>query len=160
MHIVDFASFAVHSDVAKVSCRLQTFDKAPGGQIGPYTLDANDSMAMHVSLQNGAIGVIHASRFASGHINDLRLKVFGTKGGLDVQSTLSGCRLRVCLADDLQAGTWAEVQPPDVPTNFSRFIAAIRSDVPVSPALSVALICNRCWIWPSCHTEYARTQPL
>ena len=133
VHILDFATFAAGSDASNVSCRLKTFDKAEGDQIGPYPLDANDSMAMHLELKNGAVGVIHASRFASGHINDLRLKVFGTKGGLDVQFGKFNSLLRSCLGDDLITGTWTELQTPPVQSNFARFIAAIRAGVPVGP---------------------------
>ncbi len=133
VHILDYATFVAGSDAARVSCRLKTFDKAQDGQIGPYRLDANDSMAMHLSLQNGAVGVIHASRFASGHINDLRLKIFGTKGGLDVHFEDFNSRLRACLGDGLTTGTWTDVQTPSVQSNFARFIAAIRSGVSVDP---------------------------
>ena len=38
---------------------------------------------MHLRLANGATGVIHATRFASGHLNDLTLRVFGTRGTLE-----------------------------------------------------------------------------
>ncbi len=133
VHILDYATFVAGSDATRVSCRLKTFDKAQDGQIGPYRLDANDSMAMHLSLQNGAVGVIHASRFASGHINDLRLKIFGTKGGLDVHFEDFNSRLRACLGDGLTTGTWTDVQTPSVQSNFARFIAAIRTGVSADP---------------------------
>jgi predicted dehydrogenase len=133
VHILDYASFAAGSDIARVSCRLKTFDKAQGGKIGDYTLDANDSMAMHLALDNGAVGVIHASRFAGGHINDLRLRLFGTKGGLDVRFEKSNSTLRACLGDHLETGTWVDVPTPTVETNYARFIAAIRDGVMVAP---------------------------
>ncbi|MDG1863305.1 MAG: Gfo/Idh/MocA family oxidoreductase, partial [Yoonia sp.] len=85
VHILDYATFVAGADVASVSCRLTTFDKAKDGRIGHYVLDANDSMNMHVRLANGAVGVVHASRMATGHLNDLSLKIFGTQGALDVK---------------------------------------------------------------------------
>ncbi len=133
VHILDFATFAAGSDAARVSCRLKTFDKVEGDRIGDYSLDANDSMVMHLGLQNGAIGVIHASRFASGHLNDLKLRIFGTMGGLDVRFEQGKSQLRACLADGLATGTWIDVQTPDVPTNYTRFIAAIRHGKQVMP---------------------------
>jgi predicted dehydrogenase len=136
VHILDYATFAAGSDAARVSCRLKTFDKVEGGKIGKYELDANDSMAMHLALENGAVGVIHASRFASGHINDLRLRLFGTKGGLDVRFEQSNSRLRACLGDHLISGTWVDVPTPQVKTNYARFIAAIRDVTPVMPDFS------------------------
>lgn len=133
VHILDYATFAAGADTAQVSCRLKTFDKAEGGKIGDYILDANDSMAMHLALQNGAVGVIHASRFAGGHINDLRLRLFGTKGGLDVRFEQWRSTLRACLGDHLVSGTWVDIPTPEVETNYARFIAAIRNGTQVAP---------------------------
>lgn len=133
IHILDFATFIANAQTADLSCRLKTFEKAKGGRIGDYLLDANDSMAMHVGLASGAVGVVHASRFASGHINDLKLQIFGTKGGLDVEFRNHTSRLRACLGADLQTASWQEIACPDVPTNYQTFIAAIRSGTPGSP---------------------------
>ena len=133
VHILDYATFAAGADAARVSCRLKTFDKAEGGRIGAYTLDANDSMAMHLALENGAVGVIPASRFAGGHINDLRLRLFGTEGGLEVGFEQWRSSLRACLGDNLITGTWVDVETPEIATNYTRFITAIRDGHLVSP---------------------------
>ena len=133
VHIIDFASFAAGATVDRVSCRLQTFDKVEGGKIGKYTLDANDSAAMHMQLANGAIGVIHASRFASGHLNDLRLRLYGTKGGLDLRFENRESALFISEGDDLTSAKWVSLTPPDVPTNYERFSAAIREGTAVLP---------------------------
>jgi predicted dehydrogenase len=133
VHILDYATFVAGSDAASLSCRLTTFDKAEGNQIGEYPLDANDSMNMHMQLENGAVGVIHASRFASGHLNDLSLRIYGTKGGLDVRFEGWESRLRACTGDDLEATKWVDVPTPDVPTNYVRFIDAVRNAEQVFP---------------------------
>lgn len=133
VHILDFASFAAGADVSHVSCRLATFDKAEGGRIGVYALDANDSMAMHLTLTNGAMGVIHASRFASGHLNTLSLRLFGTKGGLDLRFENGVSRLRGCLNGDMMTGAWTDISSGPVLTNYKRFIGAIRLGGQVSP---------------------------
>lgn len=133
VHILDYATFAAGADAASVSCRLTTFDKANGNQIGEYHLDANDSMNMHLRLSNGAVGVIHASRFASGHLNDLSLRIFGTKGGLDVRFENNKSSLRACLGNDLEVAKWVDVSTPDVPTNYVRFIEAVRTNTRVLP---------------------------
>jgi len=139
VHILDFATHCAGSDAASVSCRLTTFDKAPGGRIGDYLLDANDSFAMTVALEDGATGVIHASRFASGHLDDLRLRIFGTTGGIEVKYELgpSGKResgLRTCLGSDAMIeGRWTEIEPPGVATNYVRFIEAVRAGRQVQP---------------------------
>ncbi len=133
VHILDFATLVAGADAAQVSARLKTFDKAPGGQIDAYVLDANDSMTMQVALTNGAVGVIHASRFATGHINDLRLRIHGTRGALDVRFENDKSILRACLSPDLQSATWQDMDVPTVKTNYVRFIEAVRDNSPVLP---------------------------
>lgn len=133
VHILDFATFAAGLATAEVSCRLTTFDKAEGGRIGDYVLDANDSASLHLTLENGAAGVIHASRFASGHLNDLRLRLYGTKGGVEVSFEKWESRLRMCAGDQLEAAEWVDVTVPDVKTNYVRFIDAIRDGTQVQP---------------------------
>ncbi|EKD60629.1 MAG: hypothetical protein ACD_54C00642G0006, partial [uncultured bacterium] len=100
IHILDFATFIAGQSATEVSCRLATFHKAPGDQIGEYPLDANDSATMQVVLENGALGTVAATRFASGHLNDLRLRIYGDKGGLEVSYENNVSRLRACLAPD------------------------------------------------------------
>lgn len=133
IHILDYATFIAGSDPAEVSARLATFDKAPGGQIGAYVLDANDSVTMHLRLQNGALGTVSATRFASGHLNDLRLRIYGDKGGLEVLFEKGISRLNACLAPNLQTVTWAEVPTDPVPTVYQRFVAAIRGQEAAEP---------------------------
>lgn len=133
VHILDYATFAAGLAAAEVSCRLTTFDKAEGGRIGDYVLDANDSASLHLTLENGAAGVIHASRFASGHLNDLRLRLYGTTGGIEVSFEKWESRLRMCAGDQLEAAEWVDVTVPDVKTNYVRFIDAIRDGTQVQP---------------------------
>lgn len=133
IHILDFASFAAGLDVAELSCHLATFDKAPEGRIGPYTLDANDSATMQIRLTNGALGTVAATRFASGHLNDLRLRLYGDKGGIEVSFERGISRLSACLPPNLETALWTEVPCPPVPTVYERFIAAIRGDGPAIP---------------------------
>jgi predicted dehydrogenase len=128
IHILDFATFAAGLDVAEISCRLATFDKAPGGRIGDYTLDANDSATLQLRLSNGALGTIAATRFATGHLNDLRLRLYGDKGGIEVSFERGISRLSACLPPALETADWAEIPCPPVPTIYDRFIAAIRGE--------------------------------
>lgn len=133
IHILDFATFIAGIDATQVSCLLQTFDKAPGGQIGDYVLDANDSATMQVRLANGALGTVAATRFATGHLNDLRLRLYGQTGGLEVTFEKAVSHLRACLGEDIHTGTWRDVDCPAVPTIYQRFIAAIRGESPADP---------------------------
>ncbi len=126
IHILDFATFIAGQEAVEVSCRLATFEKAPGGKIGDYTLDANDSATLQVVLANGALGTVGATRFASGHLNDLRLRIYGDQGGLEVGWENNISALRACLAPDLQRAVWQAVECPVLPSVYERFIAAIR----------------------------------
>ncbi|MBA4349902.1 MAG: oxidoreductase [Rhodobacter sp.] len=133
IHILDFATFAAGLDVADISCRLVTFDKAPSGRVGEYVLDANDSATMQLRLTNGALGTIAATRFATGHLNDLRLRLYGDKGGIEVSFERGISRLSACLPPALEAAEWSEIPCPPVPTIYDRFIAAIRGEGPAIP---------------------------
>lgn len=136
IHILDYATFIAGQEVAEISCRLATFDKAPGGRVGEYVLDANDSATMQVVLRNGALGTVAATRFASGHLNDLRLRLYGDKGGLEVQFEKAESRLLACLEPDLTSAAWKELPCPDVPTIYQRFIAAIRGEAEADPTFT------------------------
>jgi predicted dehydrogenase len=125
IHILDFTTFIAGQDAVKVSCRLATFDKAPGGKIGEDALDANDSATMQVVVANGALRTVAATRFASGHLNDLRLRIYGDKRGLEVGFESNVSTLRACLKSDLQRAVWHDVEATLKPATYERFIAAI-----------------------------------
>ena len=83
VHIFDFAVNAV-GDIREIFADLKTYyDK--GDKIKDYTLDANDGFNSLVRFENGAIGTISNSRYATGHANSLILEVFCTKGALKVE---------------------------------------------------------------------------
>lgn len=143
IHILDFATFVAGMGAREVSCLLATFDKAPGGRIGEYVLDANDSATMQVVLDNGALGTVAATRFASGHLNDLRLRIYGDKGGLEVSFEGAVSRLRASIGDDMPTATWREVECPAVPTVYQRFIAAIRGEGAAEPDFARGAVLQR-----------------
>ncbi|MES2145405.1 MAG: Gfo/Idh/MocA family oxidoreductase, partial [Pseudomonadota bacterium] len=133
IHILDFATFVADLDVTEVSGQLVTFDKAPGGKIGDYVLDANDSATMQVRLSNGALGTVTATRFAAGHLNDLRLRLYGLKGGIEVLFENNVSRLNACLGDNVKTATWEPVEASQRPTVYERFVAAIRGEGVANP---------------------------
>ncbi len=136
IHILDFATFAAGLGVTEVACHLATFDKAPGGRIGDYPLDANDSATLQLRLDNGALATVAATRFAPGHLNDLRLRIYGDAGGLEVGFERGISSLRACLAPDLETATWRDIPCPPVPSVYERFIAAIRGTGPADPGFA------------------------
>jgi predicted dehydrogenase len=134
IHILDFASYGAGLDIDHVFCRLKVFDKAPGDRIGEYGFDANDSFTMALDFSNGALGVIHASRWATGHLNELRLRMYGDKGGIEVVHNLDGSKLNVCMGEDIDNGKWRALDAASVPTNYQRFADAVLSGVQAEPS--------------------------
>jgi predicted dehydrogenase len=134
VHILDFAAYGAGLDIDHVFARLKTFEKAPENKIGEYDLDANDSFTMSVDFSNGALGVIHASRWATGHMNELRLRVYGDKGAVEVQHRHDGSKLRVSMGPDVEDGIWADMDVPPVRTNYERFADAVRTGKMIEPS--------------------------
>lgn len=134
IHIIDFATYAAASDVAAFSPRVKTFHKAPGDRIGVYTLDANDSFVMTAELRNGALGSIEATRFGTGHANDLHVGLYGDKGAAIIQTNGAESSLRVCLGPDIDTNTWREEPFEPVPTTYQRFAAAVAAGINGDPS--------------------------
>ena len=126
IHILDFAGYGAATEIGHVFARLKTFEKVPGNRIGEYDLDANDSFTMSAEFTNGAMGVIHASRWAVGHLNELRLRMHGDKGAIEVIHMPDQSILSVCVGEDVEKGVWRQVDPGTVFTNYQRFIDAIK----------------------------------
>jgi predicted dehydrogenase len=144
IHILDFASYGAASEIENVTCRLKAFPKAPNNQIDEFTLDANDSFVMAVEFANGALGTIHASRWATGYRDDLHLRIFGSQGALNVSygsrdaNGLRIPRLDVCLGQDVETHGWKHFPLTPVETNYERFIRAVRQGETLEPSFAHA----------------------
>jgi len=132
VHILDFATFPVGS-FRSVRCQMRTFDKAPGGQIGEYVLDANDSIVVTAEFESGAMGVIHATRWATGYQNRLSLTIFGDEGAIRIDLDRAQDVVEICSGDDVQTATWREIECEPTPNNYERFLSSIRSAVNDEP---------------------------
>ncbi len=129
VHIIDYATFPC-GPLKEVYCRMRAFPKAPGNRLGDYKLDANDSAVLNVEFASGALGTIHTSRWVAGHANRLALKIAGTKGTISMDSDLSTTSYKVCKGKQVDKGEWFEVACKPAPSNYQRFISAIRSGKP------------------------------
>ena len=145
VHIVDYATFPC-GEVKEVFCRLKAFSKGSalhngddkldgpsGDSHGDYTLDANDSAVLSVEFANGALGTIHTSRWVGGHANRLALKIAGTKGTISMDSDISTTSFEICEGEGLDKCTWRKVDCEAVPSNYLRFVGAVRSGKPDQP---------------------------
>ena len=126
-HIYDLTALLC-GNIAEISCRMQTFDKGiEGNRIGPYLLDANDSFVSAIALADGGIGTVHATRWATGHINSVRVRVYGNEGGVEVDLDSLREGYRVSRGKETAAsGEWKEVRGKPARTQYERFIAAVR----------------------------------
>ncbi|TPW26148.1 Gfo/Idh/MocA family protein [Pararhizobium mangrovi] len=127
IHILDFVTFGTGLEIAALQARMKVFDKAEGGAIGAYTFDVNDSVAMTVEMDNGALGVIHATRYATGNANDLRLTIYGERGALKIWANERDSSLDVCLGEDVHTQKWRRKECPATPRNEARFAEALAS---------------------------------
>jgi predicted dehydrogenase len=127
-HIYDLTTLLA-GDIEQINCKLKTFDKGhPGNRIGPYVLDANDSFVSTVVFKNGAIGTIHSSRWASGHHNSLRARVYGDKGAIEVDLDSAYDSYKICKGAKAQeTAKWDIIKCKRTPNNVQRFIQAMRT---------------------------------
>jgi predicted dehydrogenase len=133
VHILDFVTFGTGLDIVALQARMRTFDKADGGVIDVYQLDVNDSVAMTAEFSNGALGVIHMSRYATGKANDLDLMIHGERGALKIWANSTDSSLEACLGPDIETQTWKPVDCPPTPRNETRFLIALLSGVNGDP---------------------------
>lgn len=146
IHILDLTTYAIGMMPVSLQARLKTFDKAEGGEIGEYPLDANDSASMQVEFENGALGVIHTSRFMTGYGNVLKLQVFGDKGAIEIEHGLEWTEIRLCSGGDVHTQAWRKVAADAVPTIHSRFIDAVVTGVTATRRSAAVRHCRPCSI--------------
>jgi predicted dehydrogenase len=89
---------------------------------------------MSVEFSNGAIGTIQASRTASGQFDQLRLRVYGETGSIEMIFDTGASTLRACLGEDAHAATWRDVPLDPVDTNYQRFVQAVRAGKTQEPS--------------------------
>jgi len=133
-HIYDLTTLLSGQDISQISCHLQTFDKpVPGNRIGEYVFDANDSFVSTITFANGAIGTVHSSRWATGHGNSLRCRVYGDAGAVEVDLDTGYNVYKICsskndLASNLwQTVSWETVECKPTPNMWQRFAKSIRT---------------------------------
>jgi predicted dehydrogenase len=139
VHIVDLAT-AVAGSVARVRCDLRTFPKQHAGQF--FTewqgrpLDANDTAVIQLEFERGALGVVQATRWATGHLNHLRVEVHGSEGALRFDLDESYEDLHLCLGADVHPARWRTKRYQPAPNVWQRFCRAIRRGRPEQPDIA------------------------
>lgn len=125
IHVLDLISH-VAGPIAAVQCRLKSFERLKGKTHGKYRLDTNDSAVATIELKNGALGVMHASRWATGKQNVVTFRIHGTQGAIEADLGKSYEELSVCRGADIHKAKWRVVKCGSVPSNYLKFVRAIR----------------------------------
>jgi predicted dehydrogenase len=138
-HILDLAT-AVSGSVKRIRCDLRTFPKITeeGKAVTRWNgkpLDANDTAVIELEFQSGAIGVLHATRWATGHKNHLRLEVHGTKGALMLDLDRNAEVISTCSGGDALSVTWRTQRLRPISNLYQRFIRSIRVGTQAEPSL-------------------------
>jgi predicted dehydrogenase len=157
IHLVDFVSYAV-GGVKTVNARLKTFTEIKGETHGEYILDANDTALMQVEFENGALGTLHVTRLATGHLNTFQLLVCGTKGALRMNLDKGFDKLELSTGEDVNPAKWKEVDCPKTPTIAERFIESIRTGVNDQPDFQRGAEAQK--ILDACFASYAAGQSV
>lgn len=138
-HLLDLMT-SVTGEVSQVRCALGNFPKI--GQDGkPYTkwkgqpLDANDSAIIELRFAAGGLGVLHTSRWATGHANHLRLEVHGTEGAVMFDLDRSYESLDTCLGPRTRSAQWKTERLSPAPTIYQRFVRSIQTGQQDQPDL-------------------------
>ncbi|HEY6079711.1 MAG TPA: Gfo/Idh/MocA family oxidoreductase [Polyangiaceae bacterium] len=138
-HLLDLMT-SVIGEATAVRCELGTFPKV--GQDGKrYTkwrgrpLDANDTALIELRFRDGGLGVLHLTRWATGHANHLRLEVHGTEGAVMFDLDRSEETLDTCLGKHTSTATWKTQKLKPAPTIYQRFVRAVQSGEADQPDL-------------------------
>ncbi|BAM03680.1 Gfo/Idh/MocA family protein [Phycisphaera mikurensis] len=129
-HILDFIT-GLTGPASSLRCTAKSFpnvDPDTGERHTTYqgrTLDANSSVSVELDLDGGGLALAQATRWASGHPNQVALGVYGTEGAIEIDLEDSWTKLRHCLGEARHRSGWTAVDLAKTPTNYDRFIASI-----------------------------------
>jgi len=83
-HIIDIGHFLLGSRISSVQASMRTFvpERALPGGSGTGQVDVDDAFAAVIEFENGALGTLEGTRFASGRKNYHVFEVNGEKGSI------------------------------------------------------------------------------
>ncbi|MFV0506307.1 MAG: Gfo/Idh/MocA family protein [Bacteroidales bacterium] len=128
-HILDTVSMLT-GDITQVYCKLPVYHKADGDKIGEYKLDANDSSLIMATTNNGTVGNISISRWATGNINAINIRLSGTKGALRIgfDTYFDGACLELCVGtNNIDEAIWEQVYCESVDSLYRQFVDSAKA---------------------------------
>jgi len=123
--VIDLVSY-VAGEIKTLRTNVRSFNKGvKGNKLQGYELDSADSAVISADFENGAMGAIHMTRWATGEVNSLRLRVYGDEGGLTLDIEESGSSLQICSGEDRHKAKWRKVKIDKVPSLWQTFVDAL-----------------------------------
>lgn len=126
-HVFDLVRFLL-GEFSEVQARLETFiPQRPDPKTGAMSLvDVDDLAIVQARMASGAIGVIEASRLATGTQDDLRLEIHGSRGAIAFHLiNQTGC---LCTTTPILKRPWA------ARAAFRRLSASPATQIPMPSA--------------------------
>lgn len=130
VHLADLCYFII-GPIDKVYCQLKTFPKEHENNL--LVFDANDLAVMTIEFKSGALGLFSVTRWASGHSNQIVLKIYGARGAIEINSEKSTDSYRVCVGKNIDKVKWKVVKTSPTMTTYQKFIIGILSNAPQQP---------------------------
>ncbi|MBQ4638693.1 MAG: Gfo/Idh/MocA family oxidoreductase [Clostridia bacterium] len=84
-HVLDLVHWLI-GDVAKIFCKTQTPYKERTNKAGQTEDAAEDAAYMTLVMENGAMGMVEATKIATGQNDSMRFEISGTKGAVRFDS--------------------------------------------------------------------------
>ena len=129
-----FVSY-VAGDFKALRTDVRSFNKGVrGNKLQGHSLDSTDSAVISADFENGAMGAIHMTRWATGEMNSLRLRVYGDLGGLTLDIEESASKLQLCAGEDRHKAQWRQVKLEKTPSMWRVFVEAVqKNDLTAAP---------------------------
>ena len=134
-HIYDAVEL-LGGQIETIHCKLGNFDKGlENNRIGDLMLDANDSFVSTVCFGSGALGTVHASRWAHGYSHVITIAVYCDRGAIKIElSPGKGSEYRIVAGDqDINDAKWKTEQCTAGETIYRRFVESINNKVNAQP---------------------------
>lgn len=153
-HVTDLVQHLVGDEITRVTGMMKTFVDERPSLTDPgkkQKVDVDDGIMFGAEFKNGALGVIQASRNATGHPDHWRVEIDMEKGSVIYDSTDGRVRLATMEGPARRAG-WLDLPIPayrygtaDNPNQkeLDHFIECIRSGETPSPTFEVGLKTER-----------------
>lgn len=143
-HVTDLSQHLVGDEITRVSAMMKTFYPERPSLADPgkkQAVDVDDGVVFGTEFKNGALGVIEASRNATGHPDRWRVEILAEKGAVVYDSVEHRAQLAMIEGPSRYAG-WVELPVPahrygedgsENQNEIDHFVECIRSGQTPSP---------------------------